>query len=64
MVASSAAPLKQCPPFPTSPQVQDPTLAMAMIQTGAPPYEELLRLFQEEELYAGGGEVVLVSHRW
>lgn len=50
-MASSAAPLKQCPPSPTSPQVQDPTLDMAMIQTGAPLYEELLRiqLDQEEE---------------
>lgn len=50
-MASSAAPLKQCPPSPTSPQVQDPTLDMAMIQTGAPLYEELprIQLVQEEE---------------
>lgn len=49
-MVSSAAPLKQCPPSPTSPQVQDPTLDMAMIQTGALLYEELLRipLVQEE----------------
>lgn len=50
-MASFAAPLKQCPPSPTSPQVQDPTLDMAMIQTGALLYEELLRrrVVQEEE---------------
>lgn len=48
-VASSAAPLKQCPPSPTSPQVQDPTLDMAMIQTGAPPYEELPRMWSVQE---------------
>lgn len=50
-MASSAAPLKQCPPSPTSPQVRDPILDTAMIQTGAPLYEELLRirLVQEEE---------------
>lgn len=51
MGASSAALSKQCPPSPTSPQVQDPTLDMATIQTGAPLYEELLRiqLIQEGE---------------
>lgn len=40
MVASSAAPLKQCPPSPTSPQAPDPTSDTATIQTGAPLYEE------------------------
>lgn len=41
MVAFSVALSKQCPLSPTSPQVRDPTLDMAMIQTEAPPYNEV-----------------------
>lgn len=41
MVASSAAPLKQCLRSPTSLLAPDPTLDMAMTQTGAPPYKEV-----------------------
>lgn len=42
-MASSAAPLRQCPPSPTSPQARDPTLDMATIQTGALLYDELTK---------------------
>lgn len=66
MVAFSAAPLKQCPPFPTSPQVQDPTLDMAMIQTGVPPYKQwlLVWLVRKEELREEAEFVRASLHGW
>lgn len=60
MVAFSAAPLKLCPPFHTSPQVLDPTLDMAMIQTGAPPFDELL-WFRKKKQKEEKGEGIRVS---